>query len=144
MEGVAPLLEVTMCLRRSLCSGRSVRAAIRELPTHSKVDLVPELVLWLNNEVETFELSKLPMWQETQHRRELLEVLMCGLTGEPILHRLEQFEEEVILACKDELERHLQKLPVLALLPLVLLQFPAFLIIMLGPLFKHLLERMSL
>jgi hypothetical protein len=76
-------------------------------------------------------------------QRILVETLERGLKGEPIMERLAEIEEEMKLAMIDCVERHLQRLPVLMLLPLTGLVFPSFMLLLLGPLVGELLRSLG-
>jgi hypothetical protein len=75
--------------------------------------------------------------QRSRYRRSLLELLERGLRGESIYVYLCQLEQETIEACQDEISRKLSKLPFLLLGPLLLMQFPAFLLLLFGPLLQN-------
>ncbi|MBX7232125.1 MAG: hypothetical protein K1X29_08575 [Bdellovibrionales bacterium] len=68
----------------------------------------------------------------------LVETIKRGLSGEPILTRLAEVEEEMRLEMIDAMEKHLQKLPVLSLLPLTGFIFPSFMLLLIGPLMSDL------
>ena len=53
---------------------------------------------------------------------------------------LKDLEKEIMEVCKEDLEKHLEKLPYICLIPLMLFQFPAFLLLLIGPLVLNLLH----
>jgi hypothetical protein len=67
-------------------------------------------------------------------RRNLILLLEKGLLGEPILQNLTTFAEEVQEQSFAEIELFLAQLPFRMLLPLLFFLFPAFLLLLLGPL----------
>lgn len=73
----------------------------------------------------------------SSYRREILHLVAQGVAGEPIHARLLELEEEIKRACDDEIERFVALLPVRALLPLLLIQFPAFLLLLFGPIIEE-------
>lgn len=72
-------------------------------------------------------------WQEA-----FWELLERGCGGQPISEALLQLQEEVEKAVDHELELHIAGLPFKALVPLLLFQFPAFLLLLLGPIVREL------
>lgn len=61
-----------------------------------------------------------------------------GCSGQPVLESLESLEAEVALAAEAELDDHLSTLPFKVLIPLLLFQFPAYLLLLLGPMLREL------
>jgi hypothetical protein len=122
-------------------NGESLRTHIRrELrhPSHFHRDLQR---WFLSFEQMTTESNL--QWPQNIYRQSLFHVLGQGLKGQPIHAALQDLEREFEAAAKDDVERHLQLLPLKVLLPLLLLQFPAFLLILLGPILTDLLQRLS-
>lgn len=77
------------------------------------------------------------------HRRALLEVLACGLGGQSISAQLESLRSEIANACDLEIKEHIEMLPLKMLAPLLLFQFPAFLLLLFGPLLRHLIQELN-
>ncbi|MEN0059151.1 MAG: hypothetical protein AAGB31_09985, partial [Bdellovibrio sp.] len=50
---------------------------------------------------------------------------------------LNRLEEEIIEACREEMAERLAQLPFILLVPLLLFQFPAFLLLLFGPLLNN-------
>lgn len=69
----------------------------------------------------------------------LFETLERGLGGEPIREAIIGLREEMEFATRMAVENHLQRLPVLVLGPLMLLIFPAIMIVMIGPIILRVL-----
>lgn len=70
----------------------------------------------------------------TACQRLLWRILVQGLDGQSIGAPLEVCIREMQSSLLDQTERQLQTLPLRLLMPLILLLFPAFLIVLLGPL----------
>jgi hypothetical protein len=77
------------------------------------------------------------------YRRAALELFELGMGGEPILRTLKELETEVREASARELEHYIRQLPVRAMLPVLLLQFPAFLLLVLGPMVVETLKGLN-
>ena len=74
----------------------------------------------------------------THLQKAFLHLVERGLQGQPTLEHLHTLEKEIEMAAQLELEMHLTTLPFKVLLPLLLFQFPAYLILLLGPLLRDL------
>ena len=80
---------------------------------------------------------------ESAHRRALIEVFATGLAGHAIAPHLESLRTEICSACDLEIKDHLEMLPLKMLAPLLLFQFPAFLLLLFGPLLRHLIQELN-
>jgi hypothetical protein len=61
-----------------------------------------------------------------------------GCNGQPVIEYLEGLEKEIDFASHAELDLHISTLQFKALIPLLLFQFPAYLVLLLGPLLREL------
>ncbi|MCY4512811.1 MAG: hypothetical protein OXB86_03905 [Bdellovibrionales bacterium] len=142
MVSLAPPLQAVLEIRLYIENGNSVSQAIKTyVQSSAKDSFAKELGLWLFAE-ETggaFNIKAL----KSIYRKHLLDILKRGLKGEPILEILEEYERDLIEICKEDLEKHLQKLPFIALIPLLLFEFPALLLILVGPLLLNLLSALQ-
>lgn len=66
-----------------------------------------------------------------------------GLAGQPAHEALGVLEAEVQQAAESELDEHLATLPFKVLIPLLLFQFPAYLVLLLGPALRELTKQMG-
>jgi hypothetical protein len=80
---------------------------------------------------------------KSPHRRALLELIGTALLGQPILSHLEELRIELIRVTEAEIQQHLEMLPLKMLMPLLLFQFPAFLILLFGPLLTRLIMEIN-
>ncbi len=156
MEGLAPPLEALICLRYEIEKGNSVKSALKNylatksfVRAQSRFRLLhwrakePSLHIKLSQLLRAYEAGEnFPIFavEKKPHRMALMNVLSRGLKGEPIHTYLLQLEEELREACEEDLETHIATLPVKMLFPLLLLQFPAFLLLLLGPLMMQILN----
>ncbi len=140
MESLAPPLEVLLLLRLHLESGESLRLGLKEISQLQQNEFLEVLQEWLLCLEQGLCTDDLIRDLKSPYRRELLRVLELGLQGEPILRRLEELELEMLEASQDEIERFLQKLPVFSLIPVLFLQFPAFILLLMGPILIQLLR----
>lgn len=140
MENLSPGLILLLEVRTALESGNSVRAGILLfLKNHSSsfADLVSTWLIKLDQGQDpTLLLSDLHPC-----RRTLLLLLAKGLRGLPILTLLIDLENEFVRSCEAELEEQIQKLPIKLMLPVLFLMFPAYLLLLLGPILMGILSQ---
>lgn len=143
MEDIAPPLRFVLSLRMGIDNGHSIQTSIRhfieEFPTNSFTLL---LELWMA-ESKTENRSKfLSSVHWTPWRQIVLDLVDLGLQGHSILEDLDALEKDLTLACENQIARELQKLPFVALIPVLMLQFPAYLLLLLGPWLSELIEQL--
>ena len=119
-----------------------MREAVRQLLESSSSQLTTELGEWwavrsrerVVNHPKSF-ISPL--------RRAVIDTIERGLSGQPTREHLQALEFEVERAANAELEAHISALPFKVLIPLLLFYFPAFLLLLLGPLLRDLSQKMG-
>ncbi len=135
MENITPSLILLWDVKRALENGRSVAAGIKNYLERPKLDpFRHQIEIWWaaqNNSRILYDKSLL-----NYKRQFLLEILEAGLKGHSILQTLQSLENELILSCEDEIQNHISKLPLLALVPLMFLIFPAMMLVLVIPLLK--------
>jgi hypothetical protein len=141
MEGLAPSQQFLFNVRLSLENGQSIRMAIQNELHIGSGSFFYELQRWFTAEQQGNKSD--PYVSTNIYRQSLFQTLSLGLSGHPIHQTLVDLESEWEAATKDDIERHLQRLPVLVLMPLLFLQFPAFMMLLLGPIFQELLARLA-
>lgn len=137
MENVAPSLQLILHVKRAIEIGDSVRSGVLAFIAEDDSDYAKDVSKWISFVDQRLDIEGLLHKQCSQFRRSLLELLARGLRGESIYLYLCQLEQETIEACQDEIGRKLTKLPFLLLAPLLLMQFPAFLLLLFGPLLEN-------
>ena len=142
MVSLAPPLKAVLEIRLSIENGHSVVQSIQMYSQAHVEDLfAKELGLWL------FSLTNGKNYEnkifKTFYRKQLLEILKSGLNGEAILPALADLEKHLIFISYENLEEHIQKLPLISLIPLMLFQFPAFFLLLAGPLLLNLLSALQ-
>lgn len=140
MEFVAPLLAAVVGLRLRLENGEALSAILASEPTLNHCDLGPDLVrlrllFQQMSSPESFLASV-----KTPHRQAFYELLWFGLNGRPILSELRGLEEEIQHAALVRMEHFLSHVPIQVLLVVILFQVPAFMLLILGPLMKEILQ----
>lgn len=77
------------------------------------------------------------------YRERLFWLLESGYAGAPVLRELRALKSETIEQLELDLKNHVERLPLKMLLPLLLLMFPAFLILLFGPITTQFLSVME-
>lgn len=127
-----PLLGATRELRWQLGAGRSMREALRRYLETAHDDVAAEL-----RERSTRQGAGSIAVGGSPYRRALWDLIERGCAGQPVLEPLTALEEEIEAAALAELDAHVSSLPFKVLLPLLFLQFPAHLILLLGPMLRE-------
>ena len=142
MVCLAPSLQAVLEIRLLLENGNSVSQAIRLYSQRNdKEDFAKELGVWLLAQTagKKYENKKF----DNFYRKRLLEILSQGLKGSAVLSSLSDLEEDLIFISNENLEQHIQKLPLISLIPLMLFAFPAFFLLLAGPLLLNLLHALQ-
>ena len=139
MEDLAPPLRLCLSVRFDLERNLPVTVAIHNYLAREKEPEWRNVVKLLFNQQQAGgNPDHLLRLQKSSYRRAVLSLVLRGQRGEPIYSQLCQIEEEMLQASQEELDHYHLALPIRTLLPLLLLQFPAFLILLIGPLLANL------
>ncbi len=138
MDCLAPPLNALLQIQMNIKNGLSIRSAIHlYLKNYPDCDFAISLKQWLYHQ-ETGKIYEDPGLAKKPYRKTLLDILERGLKGEPVLSLLNELEEELKSAALEDLDRQIQKLPFISLIPLFLFQAPAFFLLLLAPLLLEL------
>jgi hypothetical protein len=137
MESVAPPLALLLCVKRAIEKGQPVRVGILLYLKRFEGEFPEFLMRWMAYIQQGKDPQDILGTLTSMHRRILIQLLERGLRGEAIYPSLIQLESEIIEACQDELGTKLARLPFILLIPLLLFQFPAFLMLLFGPLLQN-------
>ncbi|UXR65834.1 hypothetical protein EZJ49_06175 [Bdellovibrio bacteriovorus] len=137
MEGVAPPLKLLLDVKRAVERGQSVRQGVLTYLKNEKDDLAPVVAQWLALLQQGQDTKACLMQLSSLYRRSLLQILERGLRGEAVYNVLLQLEIELVEACQEEISNKVARLPFILLIPLLLFQFPAFLMLLFGPLLQN-------
>lgn len=145
MESVAPPMRCLIQIQSSIANGESVRVALAKYVAGASTSCAFALSVrkflfaWEQGHDWRSAIREL----RSPWRRSLLEIFACGLAGQSISAQLESLREEIASACDLEIRGHIEMLPLKMLAPLLLFQFPAFLLLLFGPLLRHLVEELN-
>ena len=138
MESLAPPLDCCLEVELRIEMGDSVNAAllswVKNHPT-AFAYLVRELLSEFRG---AQQLDRVLLKCHSPFRRALFQVLWRGLKGEPILPALKVLRVEMTAACELELQNYYSRLPLVCLVPLLFFIFPAFMILLMGPVLSQL------
>lgn len=144
MENLTPpVLESVRDLRWRISSGQPMSEALRAHLEHTRTDFAQSLREWwaLSNQGRKPTAEKERF--RTHYQRAAIQLIERGCRGEPTLEHLAALEDEIELAATNELELFLAGLPFKVLLPLLFFQFPAYLVLLLGPVLRELTRQMG-
>lgn len=132
MESVTPpLITAIQSLRWMIAAGRSPKDAVRVYLDENGDDLAHAYrERWIR--MASPAPGATPKLRGV-YRIALWDLIERGIGGEPILNPLAALEDEVTRAARAELDLHLLTLPFKMLIPLLAFQFPAHLLLLLGP-----------
>lgn len=134
MDDLAQPYVFVETLRYCLESGESLMAIIKRYTkeTHGEFSLTV---------AEWFERSQLERYvagdfQKTLplYRKSIFDLLDLARSGASIIEPLKSMEKELVQICEHDLNRHVDKLPFKLMIPMLLLQFPAVMMLLIGPL----------
>ena len=139
MENLSPCLNLCWRLRRSLEIGESPRLALRSF-AEERGEFPDFCRRWMEHRDRGADHLRLLNELPSASRRNLLTVTDRALSGHPVLPALRELQAEIEDLCRDEIERHLTRLPFQMLVPLLFFLFPAIMILILAPLLDLLAE----
>ncbi len=143
MEGLSPGLNLLLRCRRAVDQGRPLSLAIKNFLQNETGEFPQQVFKWMSLFEQGQKTDPILNQIKSSYRRQLLEVLERGLKREPIGNILILLETEIHEACEEEIQKKLTDLPYQVMLPLLLFQFPAFLLLLLGPFLLQLIESMN-
>jgi hypothetical protein len=144
MDNLAAPYTFLIHLRQSLEGGESLHTFLKKYLHSSKQD---EFALslekwWVSQRNEHRPVDKLDV-KLNVYRRALFELLSMSMKGASIIEPLKALELEFETLCLHDLDRHLDKLPFKLMIPMLFLQFPAVLLLLLGPLLLQFLSEVN-
>lgn len=137
MEGLNPTLKLVMALREGLEKGESLRQALQIFIQQEPGELSSRVKKWwiVQESGKTAPVDP----GLTLAQKATLNLLKRSFQGESVGAGLLLLQNEVTEKCEMQIEEHVQSLPFKCLLPLLFLIFPAYLLVLLGPLVEELL-----
>jgi len=141
MESLMELLQIALKTRTALESGESLRSGLQKYidrhPTPFNSRIQECIFIW-----DQTEQNRAHDYFDRHLSKVFFEILLDGLKGHPVHERLVGFEEELIDQIENEIQKRLDALPYLLMIPLLLFMFPAYLLLILGPVLNQFLKNM--
>lgn len=121
-------------LRYCLESGESVMSVIKRYVKERRDPFSEMLEQWIV--LAQMEKYQAGQFQKTLplYRKSIFDLLDLARNGVSIIEPLKSMEKELVNICEYDLGRHLDKLPFKLMVPMLFLQFPAVLMLIIGPL----------
>lgn len=142
MEHLAPPYQFTLDLLYELESGGTARSAVKKYTTHFQNEFCLMLRHWLRLQ-EFGELVIAEPTFRSSYQKAIWDLLMLSQQGVSLIVPVRELELELRFVCEEQLEQHLATLPYKLMIPLLFLQFPALMVILLGPLLAQLLTEVA-
>ena len=143
METLAPPLNCVLQIIISLEEGLGTQAALLNYIQQNKDSFAREVSEWLRLREQGGMSKEYRDEIHSIYRKTLLSIFNMGLEGLPILNSLKNLETELLKIGQSEIDEYIRKLPIISLIPLLLLQLPALLILILYPLLNELLTGLN-
>lgn len=143
METLASPYSFALFLHSNLSSGTSLRSSLHAFVQINRGKFSRQLNQWYLQGAEADRITSFPELCKNPYRLGLMYLVCSGLKGQSIHQPLQALTEEMHEASLGELEEDLRKLPIKMMLPLLLFQFPAFLVLLFGPIMTDLLEKLG-
>lgn len=142
MEDLAPPYHFILELIYDLESGGSVRTSVKKyLETHNN-SFCLFLKQWLNKQQLDGATLLIPKAMSS-YQKAIWDLLELSQQGASLMVPLYELEKELRFVCEEQLEQHLALLPYKLMIPLLFFQFPALLLLLMGPLIGQLLTEVS-
>ena len=143
MENLAPPYACTVEIKMNLKSGLSLRSSLRKYLAGHDDEFAQALGRWFFRYEQYHQAAEGKELRKSPYRLNLLQLLAAGLAGESIFEGLDALAQEMHAACADELDEAVKMQPLKLMLPLMFLQVPAFLLMVLGPVLRQFLTALS-
>lgn len=140
MESITPPYQLLVKLRSQIEAGASLRSSLLSFTQESDSKFAADLGRWFLQGAELENAIQFKEIQSSPYRKALIGVLSSGLKGQSIRNHLLELEQEFYQASLSEIEEDLKMLPFKMMIPLLLLQVPAFLVLLFGPITRQFLQ----
>ena len=143
MESIAPPLQLIAEVKRSIEQGSTAKQGVFNYIKKNQDSFASQVTKWIFLIEQGQKADAILVNIKSTHRKCLLGLLERAFNGESIYQILILLEEETILACQQEQARFLARLPFYLMVPLLFFMFPAYLILLFGPLLGQFLNQLG-
>ena len=140
MEDIVPMARFIFRLQTLLRTGQSLTRSIPQALGQRNDEFTLEMSRWWVHFQSGADQRHLG---STDYRALLIQILEQGLGGVSIMGSLDVLYVEVFREQEQQMKRFLEKLPFRLLFPLLLCFFPAFLILLFGPIVQQILQEVT-
>ena len=143
MDDIAPPLKCILYIEKALSEGKSLQTGLKKYIASGKLSSNKEDFFYEIQELlQTFLMDKSPseLKSKTIYRSALKDLLWSGLKGQSIYKELEGLKEEITRASYADIKTFIDSIALKSTIPLLCLQFPAFLMLLMGPVLTQILE----
>ena len=144
MEGLNPTLKVILYVKRGLKNGESLEKSLKSYFREPADEFSVVIYQWIILKKQGLKTSELIFEQKSIYRQQVLQLFEQAWQGIPIFETLLNLEEEVLQAINEEIDQHILELPFKSLIPLLLFQFPAYGLLLIGPILNEFIQGLSL
>ena len=139
MVHLVPSISFVKVLIEQLEQGQSTFQAIKATAAQEASPFATQVYLWANQQRTG---GSLKLWLPKSHfQLSLMQILLNGMEGSPVYESLKELASEMEMEFELQWKRHLETLPAKLSIPLLLFFFPAYMIMLFGPLLsKFLME----
>ncbi len=152
MVDLNPVLSCLRTVEEFVTRGESVRDGLKfwlvadpAPPSREAQDFRAEVLEFLRS-FETDDVES-PSGQflrpKTVYRENLFQIFQTAFQGQAVLQSLKELRTEFESQLELDMKSHVDSLPLKMLIPLLLCMFPAFLILLLGPITRNFLEALK-
>ncbi len=143
MENLAPPLSCVLEILSATANGESIRTGFLSYLSHfnDEFSILGRKFLFAWDKDQNWQ--KLIQDEKSSYRRILLELVAAGLSGMSIQNQLKEVQIEIERGMDLEIKRHIDLLPLKMMVPLLLFQFPAFLILLFGPILSQFFKEIA-
>lgn len=143
MENIAPPLVLISYIKKVIESGKSPREGIILYLSEETDEFSENVRMWFVDREQGKNSLQLSSLKISSHRKSLLQLLQRGLDKESIYQQLLLLESETLEACYQEINEKMTKLPYIMMIPILFFQFPALILLILGPLIQNFVESLQ-
>lgn len=143
MDDLAPPLKCILCIEQALSEGRSLQTGLKQYIASGKSSPDKDhFSCEIQDILQTFLMDKNPslLKSKTIYRSALKDLIWSALKGQSIYKELQSLKEEITLASYTDVKAFIDSIPLKSTIPLLCLQFPAFLMLLMGPVLSQILE----
>jgi hypothetical protein len=154
VDNLNPVLRCLLVVEESIARGESVRdgllawldgerahveSSFREIELHRgfRDEILEFLRRHERSEADSSGTYEPRVRAQSVCRQSLFLIFDAGMAGQPIIPSLKDLRTEMEAQLELDMKTHIESLPLKMLVPLLLCMFPAFLILLLGPITRN-------